>query len=99
MPKPGGGGGQGVLVSYLDPGNYKNARFLVKRLKRRMPEAHPIAGFWGSAENDSHYLDSIEAMEMADVVSTLKQAAKRIAVLLGQAPANEPLAPEREAAE
>ncbi|HEY8696637.1 MAG TPA: AI-2E family transporter [Rhizomicrobium sp.] len=88
-----------ICVSYLDPGNYKNARFLVKRLRRRMPEAHPIAGFWGSAENDSHYLDSVEAMEMDDVVSTLKQAAHRIAVLLGQAPANEPLAPEQEAAE
>jgi predicted PurR-regulated permease PerM len=99
LPKLDVDGVKVICVSYLDPGNYKNARFLVKRLRRRMPEAHPIAGFWGSAENDSHYLDSVEAMEMDDVVSTLKQAARRIAVLLGQAPANEPLAPEQEAAE
>jgi hypothetical protein len=99
LPKLDVDGVKVICVSYLDPGNYKNARFLVKRLRRRMPEAHPIAGFWGSAENDSHYLDSIEAMEMADVVSTLTQATRRIAVLLSQAPANEPLAPEQEAAE
>ena len=50
-------GVQVMCVSYLDPGNYKNARYLVKRLKKRMPQAHPIAGFWGYAESDSHYLE------------------------------------------
>jgi predicted PurR-regulated permease PerM len=79
-----------ICVSYLDPGNYKNARYLVRRLMRRMPHAHPVAGFWGYAQNDTHYLDSIEAMEMHDVVSTLKQAAERIALLLREAPLGEP---------
>lgn len=72
---------QVVCVSYLDPGNYKNARYLVRRLKKRMPKAHPIAGFWGYAESDSHYLDSVEAMEIDDVVSSLCQAVERILVL------------------
>ncbi|HEX3653664.1 MAG TPA: AI-2E family transporter [Rhizomicrobium sp.] len=76
---------QVVCVSYLDPGNYKNARYLVKRLKKRMPQAHPIAGFWGYAESDSHYLDSIEAMEMDDVVSSLSQAVERILALAQRA--------------
>jgi predicted PurR-regulated permease PerM len=76
---------QVVCVSYLDPGNYKNARYLVKRLKKRMPQAHPIAGFWGYAESDSHYLDSIEAMEMDDVVSSLGQAVERILTLARRA--------------
>jgi predicted PurR-regulated permease PerM len=70
-----------VCVSYLDPGNYKNARYLVRRLKKRIPDAHPIAGFWGYAESDSHYLDSVQAMEMDDVVSSLAQAVERIFVL------------------
>jgi predicted PurR-regulated permease PerM len=73
---------QVVCVSYLDPGNYKNARYLVKRLKKRMPQAHPIAGFWGYAESDSHYLDSVEAMEMDDVASSLNQAVERIFTLV-----------------
>ncbi len=81
-------GVQVVCVSYLDPGNYKNARYLVRRLKKRMPDAHPIAGFWGYAQNDSHYLDSIEAMEMDDVVSSLGQAVERILVLARRAEAS-----------
>lgn len=79
------GGVQVVCVSYLDPGNYKNARYLVRRLKKRMPKAHPIAGFWGYAESDSHYLDSVEAMEMDDVAASLSQAADRIVVLARRA--------------
>jgi len=75
-----------VCVSYLDPGNYKNAKYLVRRLKKRMPNAHPIAGFCGYAESDSHYLDSVEAMEMDDVVSSLGQATERILVLARGAP-------------
>ncbi|MBV9572294.1 MAG: AI-2E family transporter [Alphaproteobacteria bacterium] len=84
---------QVVCVSYLDPGNYKNARYLVKRLKKRMPKAHPIAGFWGYAESDSHYLDSVEAMEIDDVVSSLSQGVERILVLARRAaapPASDP---------
>jgi hypothetical protein len=78
-------GVQVVCVSYLDPGNYKNARYLMKRLKKRMPQVHPIAGFWGYSETDSHYLDSIEAMEMDDVVSSLSQAVERVLVLARRA--------------
>ncbi len=78
-------GVQVYCVSYLDPGNYKNARYLVRRLKKKMPQAHPMAGFWGYAESDSHYLDSVEAMEMDDVVSSLTQAAERVLVLARRA--------------
>jgi predicted PurR-regulated permease PerM len=78
-------GVQVICISYLDPGNYKNARYLVRRLKKRMPQVHPIACFWQLTENDSHYLDSVEAMEMDDVVSSLSQAADRILVLARRA--------------
>src|SRR3954453_928156 len=89
-------GVQVVCVSYLDPGNYKNARYLMKRLKKRMPQVHPIAGFWGYAESDSHYLDSLEAMEMDDVVSSLSQAVERVLVLARRA--REAPMPEAESA-
>jgi hypothetical protein len=81
LPKLDVDGVKVICVSYLDPGNYKNARYLVRRLKKKMPHAHPMAGFWGYAETDSHYLDSVEAMEMDDVVSSLNQAAERVLVL------------------
>ncbi|HEY4115787.1 MAG TPA: AI-2E family transporter [Rhizomicrobium sp.] len=76
---------QVICVSYLDPGNYKHARYLVRRLKKRIPEAHPIAGFWGHARDDSHYLDTVEAMEIDDVVSSLNAAVERIAMLARRA--------------
>ncbi len=90
------GGVQVICVSYLDPGNYKNARYLLRRLKKRMPQAHPIAGFWGFAQSDSHYLDSLEAMEMDDIVTSLHQAVQRITFLARQTPANPLEMSERE---
>ncbi|HTK79524.1 MAG TPA: AI-2E family transporter [Rhizomicrobium sp.] len=94
-------GVQVICVSYLDPGNYKNARYLLRRLKKRMPDAHAIAGFWGFAQSDSHYLDSVEAMEMNDVVSSLCQALERILHLARRAADNPPSSaePEQAAAE
>jgi len=92
---------QVVCVSYLDPGNYKNARYLMRRLKKRLPEAHHIVGFWGFAESDSHYLDSLEAMETADVVPSLHQALNRV-LFLARHPGDrrpEPEESEQEAAE
>jgi hypothetical protein len=88
-----------ICVSYLDPGNYKHARYLVRRLKKRIPDAHPIAGFWGHARDDSHYLDTVEAMEIDDVVSSLSAAVERIAVLARRAGAPATAEPAEEAAE
>ena len=85
LPQLEADGVQVICVSYLDPGNYKHARYLVRRLKKRIPDAHPIAGFWGHAKDDSHYLDTVEAMELDDVVSTLEEALDRIIVLARRA--------------
>jgi hypothetical protein len=90
---------QVICVSYLDPGNYKHARYLVRRLKKRIPDAHPIAGFWGHARDDSHYLDTVEAMEIDDVVSSLSAAVERIAVLARRAGVPATAEPAEEAAE
>jgi predicted PurR-regulated permease PerM len=78
-------GVQAVLVSYLDPGNYKNARYLVRRLHKRIPGAVPVAGFWGAFETDSHYLDSIEATGCDLVVTTLREAVDCIVALAKKA--------------
>jgi len=97
---------QVLCVSYLDPGNYKHARYLIRRLKKRMPEAHAIAGLWGHAKDDTAYLDTVEAMGLEDVVSTLSEALERVLVLARQAsisPAETPQAsvspPREQAAE
>jgi predicted PurR-regulated permease PerM len=58
-----------VCVSYLEPGTYKNARYQVRRLRKRMPEVPVMAIFWGIGGDPSRYLDSVEATE-CDVVTT-----------------------------
>lgn len=78
-------GVQAVLVSYLDPGNYKNARYLVRRLRKRIPNAVPIAGFWGAFEADNHYLDSVETTDCELVVTTLREAVDCIVSLAKRA--------------
>jgi predicted PurR-regulated permease PerM len=78
-------GVQAILVSYLDPGNYKNARYLVRRLHKRVPDAVPIAGFWGAFESDTHYLDSVEATGCDLVVTTLREAVDCVVALARKA--------------
>ena len=58
-----------ACVSYLEPGTYKNARYQVRRLRKRMPDVPVIAIFWGVASDHSRYLDGVEATE-CDVVTT-----------------------------
>ena len=62
--------GVGVAcVSYLEPGTYKNARYQVRQLRKRMPDVPVMAIFWGIGSDHSRYLDSVEATE-CDVVTT-----------------------------
>jgi hypothetical protein len=58
-----------TCVSYLEPGTYKNARYQVRRLRKRMPEVPVVALFWGIGADHSRYLDGVEATE-SDVVTT-----------------------------
>lgn len=62
-------GVQLTCVSYLEPGTFKNARYQVRRLRKRMPAVPVIAVFWGLSGDNSRYLDGIEATE-CDIVTT-----------------------------
>jgi predicted PurR-regulated permease PerM len=65
-------------VSYLEPANYTNARYLVRRLRKRFGAMQPMLGFWGFTHDDSRYLDAIEATECDVVVTSLSEAVERI---------------------
>jgi len=67
-----------TCVSYLEPGTYKNARYQVRRLRKRMPEVPVVALFWGISGDHSRYLDGVEATE-SDVVTTgLKETVQHV---------------------
>ncbi|HUO89310.1 MAG TPA: AI-2E family transporter [Rhizomicrobium sp.] len=75
-----------ICVSYLEPGNPKNARYLARRLRKRMPGLPLIAGFWSVIEDDTHYLDSFEATECDFLANSLQQAAEQVAALMSRPP-------------
>ncbi|HWD27353.1 MAG TPA: hypothetical protein VG387_09320, partial [Rhizomicrobium sp.] len=71
-----------VCVSYLEPGSPKNARYLARRLRKRLPGLPLIAGFWSVIEDDTHYLDSFEATECDFLANNLRQAVEQVITLM-----------------
>lgn len=67
-----------TCVSYLEPGTFKNARYQVRRLRKRMPGVPVMALFWGLAGDNSRYLDGIEATECDIVTTGLKETVQHI---------------------
>ncbi|MGH6876366.1 MAG: AI-2E family transporter [Rhizomicrobium sp.] len=78
-----------IVLSYLDPGSGTNAHYLLRRLKRRIPGAQAIAGFWGLSGDNSRFLD-ILATTGCDVVTTLGDAMDRIMAAVQQPDAASP---------
>jgi predicted PurR-regulated permease PerM len=74
-------GVKAYCVSYLEPSSYNDARYLLRRLAKRLPGVHEISGFWCFVNQDSRYLDAVEATK-SDVVTNLSDAAARIVALL-----------------
>jgi hypothetical protein len=71
-------GVQLTCVSYLEPGTFKNARYQVRRLRKRMPGVPVMALFWGLAGDGSRYLDGIEATECDIVTTGLKETVHHV---------------------
>ncbi|HUE65889.1 MAG TPA: AI-2E family transporter [Rhizomicrobium sp.] len=71
-------GVQLTCVSYLEPGTFKNARYQVRRLRKRMPGVPVMALFWGLSGDNSRYLDGIEATECDIVTTGLKETVQHI---------------------
>ena len=67
-----------TCVSYLEPGTYKNARYQVRRLRKRMPGVPVLAIFWGLASEHTRYLDGVEATECDVVTTGLKETIHHI---------------------
>ncbi len=77
-------GVRAICVSYLEPGSPKNARYLARRLRKRLPGLPLIAGFWSTIEDDTHFLDSFEATECDFLANNLRQAVEQVITLMRQ---------------
>jgi hypothetical protein len=83
-------GVQLTCVSYLEPGTFKNARYQVRRLRKRLPGVPVMALFWGLAGDNSRYLDGIEATECDIVTTGLKETVQHIITFARRAAASRP---------
>ena len=70
-------GVQFICLSHLGTGGGAHAHYLMRRLRRRLPEARTIAGFWGLADDDTGFLDAMGSTE-AEIVTTFRDALMRI---------------------
>jgi hypothetical protein len=63
-----------VCLSYLEPGDFANARYLVRRLRRKLPDAKIVAGFWTLSAADALSREAIKETTADEVVSSLRLA-------------------------
>jgi predicted PurR-regulated permease PerM len=93
-------GVQVACLSYLEPGGFTNARYLVRRLRRKLPRARIIVGFWTLTPEDAVRRDALRETGADLVVTSLREAVAAVAALArGAAPAPSPVAEARPAAE
>jgi hypothetical protein len=67
-------GVQMAYLSYLEPGNFANPRYLVRRLRRRLPQAKIVAGFWTLTAQEAEERNALAATRADLVVTSLRQA-------------------------
>jgi hypothetical protein len=69
-----------VCISYLEAGGFTNARFLTRRLRRKLPHAKILAGFWTLSNEDVARRDALGETGADMVVTSLAEAVKQVAV-------------------
>ncbi len=67
-----------IAVCYLEPANFTNARYLVRRLDRHFPRARLLLNFWGFGADDSRYHEAIAATGCEMIATNLREALERI---------------------
>jgi predicted PurR-regulated permease PerM len=76
-----------AFLCYLEPGGYSNARYLVRRLRRRLPHAKIVIGFWNLAGGDEVREEARAATGADVVVTSLREAVEHALVLAKATPA------------
>jgi len=72
-------GVQIAYLSYLEPGSFTNARYLVRRLRRRLPQAKIVDGFWTLTAQEAEARNALAATHADCVVTSLQQAVEQAA--------------------
>jgi len=67
-----------VCLSYLEPGSFTSARYLARRLRRKLPRAKILLGLWTLNQADSARRDAIRETGVDLVVTSLREAVERV---------------------
>jgi hypothetical protein len=68
-----------VVLSYMNADSLAHARFLVRRMRRRFPNAKIITGFWTFPDTDADRRDPLEATRADAVARSLQDALRAVA--------------------
>ena len=94
-----------VCLSYLEPGDFTNARYLVRRLRRKVPKARIVVGFWTLDAAEAISRETQRETTADEVVTSLRRAIETVSGLALEtvpvterfaAPADNPLNAEME---
>ena len=75
-----------VCLSYLEPGGFTSARYLVRRLRRKLPSVPIIVGFWTLSEEDAKHRDAARETGADRVVTSLWRAVEQLTMTESTAP-------------
>ncbi|HLJ64016.1 MAG TPA: AI-2E family transporter [Stellaceae bacterium] len=67
-----------ACLSYLEPTGFTNARYLVRRLRRKLPETKILVGFWTMTQDEVRRRDALKETGADIVVTTLEDAVEAI---------------------
>jgi predicted PurR-regulated permease PerM len=80
-------GVQLAFLCYLEPGSFANPHYLVRRLRRKLPEATIVCGFWTLKADEADQRNAL-AKTGADLIATfLQQAVAQVTAAASQAAA------------
>jgi predicted PurR-regulated permease PerM len=73
-------GVESIVISYLDLGGFANARYLVRRLRRRLPaNVTVLLGLWAQTEAEIDRSNAVVVTEANSIVTSLAQAVNAVA--------------------
>jgi predicted PurR-regulated permease PerM len=71
-------GVQVACLCYLEPGSFTHPRYLVQRLRRRLPQAKIVDGFWTLTEQEAEERNALPETRADLLATSLRQAVEQV---------------------
>jgi predicted PurR-regulated permease PerM len=85
-----------AVICYLEPGTFANARYLVRRLRRRLPTVKIIAGFWTLSAEQLEQRNALKETGADLAVTLLQKAIEQVVAAAKEIPLASSTAPDRQ---